>query len=147
MAVPYQYGKQFRTVFLLELLIFFLFVSLALFFLYTVCSDGLVACFAQEFFSLKKFIFLSVIRPLFIVAPQLFLSYFAFLNFTPQECIVVVLLGNLTSTLLVYIASSLVGGFIIKPWFVSNLPKTQKMFLDNDWKIILLLELVCFFYL
>ncbi len=137
MTTPYQYGKQIRTVFLLEALVCLLVISVASGFVYSFCSESVLGCFFEESFTTYKYILLALIRPFFLVIPQYLLSYLALENFFLEEALFLILLGNLVSTLIVYTIAKLLGRLIVKPWFISNIPESYGLISRESGKLIL----------
>ena len=143
MAV-YSYAKQVKAVILIELGIVLAALAIATLFWTNVCDESLKSCVAEgAFLGPASFFFLATIRPL-VFTPFLFVALVSGDTFGPIGGTVLTVITALTSCLVVFGLTKLVGKKLSKPWLRSNLPATHKFIRSQDYKLVFALRLIPF---
>ncbi|MBI2603311.1 MAG: VTT domain-containing protein [Deltaproteobacteria bacterium] len=140
--MPYSFGKQLRTVVLIELLILANLVAIVAKFWSAYCGGEV--CLIPEEISRLEFFFLSVVRP-FLFTPIDFFAVLAGSLFGSLGGTVLTALSGLFTCAGLYWLARLIGRRFITPWLGTNLPQTLRFIRSQDWKVIVATRLIPFF--
>lgn len=141
MAV-YSYAKQVRAVFLIELAILLTALTIAFLFWTNVCDESLKSCIAEGLvLGPVSFFLLATLRPL-IFTPFIFVALVSGDSFGPIGGTIMTAITAVTSCLIVFAITKVVGKKMANPWLKSNLPATLTFIRSQDYKIVFALRLI-----
>ncbi len=135
-----------RSVLAAEAGIVFIYGLLLYLFWSRFCEGSLKSCLGQQdALAPAKYILMAFFRPFFLT-PQSFFALIGFNSFGPYLGLVLVTLGNMLSSISVFLIAKHLGRKLIKPWLLSNLPQTYRFIHSQDFKVALLCRLVPVFH-
>ncbi|MGE0172317.1 MAG: alpha/beta fold hydrolase [Oligoflexales bacterium] len=127
--------KQFRTVFLFQIVLLSVFFLIGYNFWKLLCHGVWPSCIAPTgYIAPLTFIGFAAIRP-FVFTPMMIVAAIAGNSFGPLWGTLLTAFGATLSCLLIYLPGKVIGANWIRPWLSANLPSMWHLIRTQDYKI------------